>query len=160
MKWYAGSDHAGFRLKQLMIAVLKELGDEVVDVGTHSEESTDYPTYGAEVGRRVVGDPGSFGMVICGTGIGISIAANKIHGVRAALVHDDFTAAASRAHNDANVISLGARVIGPGVAESALRMFRSTAFVGGRHQRRVDLIEKSTPSSASAAAAVAAKSSS
>ena len=142
MKWFAGSDHAGFRLKQLMIAVLKELGDEVVDVGTNNEDSTDYPQFGAEVGKRVVAEPGTFGLVICGTGIGISIAANKVKGVRAALVHDDFTAAASRAHNDANVLALGARVIGPGVAESAVRMFRSTPFVGGRHQRRVDLIEK------------------
>ena len=141
MKWYAGSDHAGFRLKQLMIAVLKELGDEVIDIGTHNEESTDYPTYGAEVGHKVVGEPGTFGLIVCGTGIGISIAANKVHGVRAALVHDDFTAAAARAHNDANVISLGARVIGPGVAESALRMFRSTQFVGGRHERRVSMID-------------------
>jgi ribose 5-phosphate isomerase B len=141
MKWYAGSDHAGFRLKQLMIAVLKELGDEVIDVGTHNEESTDYPTYGAGVGRKVVGEPGTFGLIVCGTGIGISIAANKVAGVRAALVHDDFTAAAARAHNDANVISLGARVIGPGVAESALRMFRSTQFVGGRHERRVSMID-------------------
>ena len=141
MKWYAGSDHAGFRLKQLMIAVLKELGDEVVDVGTHNEDSTDYPTYGAEVGRKVVGEPGTCGLVVCGTGIGISIAANKVTGVRAALVHDDFTAAAARAHNDANVIALGARVIGPGVAESALRMFRSTPFVGGRHERRVSMID-------------------
>lgn len=142
MKWYAGSDHAGFRLKQLMVAVLKELGDDVVDVGTTNEESTDYPQFGSEVGRRVANDPGSYGLVICGTGIGISIAANKVPGVRAALAHDDFTAAASRAHNDANVLALGARVIGPGVAESALRMFRSTPFVGGRHQRRVDMIEK------------------
>ncbi len=141
MKWYAGSDHAGFRLKQLMIAVLKELGDEVIDVGTHNEESTDYPTYGAEVGRKVVAEPGTFGLIVCGTGIGISIAANKVAGVRAALVHDDFTAAAARAHNDANVVSLGARVIGPGVAESALRMFRSTQFVGGRHERRVSMID-------------------
>lgn len=141
MKWYVGSDHAGFRLKQLMVSVLKEVGDEVVDVGTHNEESTDYPSYGAEVGRRVVGDVGTYGLVVCGTGIGISIAANKIPGIRAALVHDDFTAAAARAHNDANVIAIGARVIGPGVAESAVRAFRSTQFAGGRHQRRVDLIE-------------------
>lgn len=140
MKWYVGSDHAGFRLKQLMIAVLKELGDEVTDVGTLSEDSSDYPTFGAEVGRRVVGEPGTYGLVICGTGIGISISANKIPGVRAALVHDDFTAAAARAHNDANVIALGARVVGPGVAESAVRMFRQTPFVGGRHERRVQLI--------------------
>jgi ribose 5-phosphate isomerase B len=140
MKWYAGSDHAGFRLKQLMIAVLKELGDEVIDVGALSEDSSDYPTFGAEVGRRVVAEPGTYGVVICGTGIGISISANKVPGVRAALVHDDFTAAAARAHNDANVVALGARVVGPGVAESALRMFRQTPFVGGRHERRVQLI--------------------
>lgn len=141
MKWYAGSDHAGFRLKQLMVAVLKELGDEVHDLGTHTEDSTDYPTYGADVGRKVVAEPGTYGLIVCGTGIGISIAANKVHGARAALVHDDFTAAAARAHNDANIISLGARVIGPGVAESALRMFRSTQFVGGRHERRVSMID-------------------
>lgn len=140
MKWYAGSDHAGYRLKQLMVAVLQEIGDEVVDLGTNSEESCDYPQFGAEVGRKVVAEPGTLGIIICGTGIGISIAANKIPGVRAAVVHDDFTAAAARAHNDANVIALGARVIGSGVAESALRVFRSTQFVGGRHQRRVDQI--------------------
>ena len=147
MKWYVGSDHAGFRLKQLMVSVLKELGDEVVDVGTNSEESTDYPKFGQEVGKRVVAEAGTYGLIICGTGIGISISANKVPGVRAALVHDDFTAAASRAHNDANVIALGARVVGPGVAESAVRMFRSTQFVGGRHQRRVELIEKDAASS-------------
>lgn len=136
-----GSDHAGFRLKQLMVAVLKEIGDEVVDLGTTNEDSCDYPHFGAEVGRKVVAEPGALGLIICGTGIGISIAANKIAGVRAALVHDDFTAAAARAHNDANVIALGARVVGSGVAESAVLMFRRTQFAGGRHQRRIDLIE-------------------
>ena len=140
MKWFAGSDHAGFRLKKVLIEALVELGDEVVDVGTASEDSTDYPQYGADVGRKVVEETGTLGFVVCGTGIGISIAANKIDGVRAAVCHDDFTAAAARAHNDANVIALGARVIGPGVAESALKTFRSTQFVGGRHQRRIDLI--------------------
>ncbi len=140
MKWYAGSDHAGLRLKRVLVQALVELGDEVVDVGTDSEESTDYPTYGAEVGRKVAAEPGTLGLVVCGTGIGISIAANKIPGIRAAVIHDDFTAAAARAHNDANVIALGARVIGPGVAESALTVFRSTQFAGGRHQRRVDLV--------------------
>ena len=140
MKWYVGADHAGYRLKQLLVAVLKELGDDVVDIGTDTEESCDYPNYGAEVGRKVVAELGTYGLIVCGTGIGISIAANKVTGVRAALVHDDFTAAAARAHNDANVISLGARVVGSGVAESALRVFRSTQFVGGRHQRRVEMI--------------------
>ncbi len=138
MKWYAGSDHAGVRLKRVLIDMLKGLGDEVVDVGTESEDSVDYPQFGAEVGRRVAGEPDTRGLIVCGTGIGISIAANKIPGVRAAVVHDDFTAAASRAHNDANVIALGARVIGPGVAESAVSVFRTTQFAGGRHQRRID----------------------
>ena len=138
MKWYAGSDHAGFRLKKVLVQALAELGDEVVDIGTDSEESVDYPKFGAEVGRKVAAEPGALGLIVCGTGIGISIAANKVPGVRAAVVHDDFTAAAARAHNDANVIALGARVIGPGVAESAVAVFRSTQFVGGRHLRRVE----------------------
>jgi ribose 5-phosphate isomerase B len=138
MKWYAGSDHAGFRLKRTLIDALVELGDEVIDVGTASEESADYPQFGAEVGRKVAREPGTLGLIVCGTGIGISIAANKIPGVRAAVVHDDFTAMAARAHNDANVISLGARVVGPGVAEAAVKAFRATPFSGGRHQRRID----------------------
>ena len=138
MKWYAGSDHAGLALKKSLVAALEKIGDEVVDVGTQSEESVDYPEFGAEVGRKVAAEPGALGLVVCGTGIGISIAANKVPGVRAAVVHDDFTAQASRAHNDANVIALGARVVGPGVAEAALYVFRSTAFAGGRHARRVE----------------------
>jgi ribose 5-phosphate isomerase B len=138
VKWFVGSDHAGFRLKAGLAEVLRELGDEVVDVGTTGEDSTDYPEYGAEVGRRVAAEPGTYGLAVCGTGIGIGIAANKIPGIRAAVVHDDFTAAAARSHNDANVMALGARVVGPGVAESAVRMFRSTPFAGGgRHERRV-----------------------
>ncbi|HEY1553881.1 MAG TPA: ribose 5-phosphate isomerase B [Kofleriaceae bacterium] len=138
MKWYAGSDHAGFRLKNVLVEALQELGDEVIDVGTTNEDSVDYPRFGSEVGRKVAADPGTRGLIVCGTGIGISIAANKVPGVRAAVVHDDFTAAAARAHNDANVIALGARVVGPGVAESALSVFRATEFVGGRHLRRVE----------------------
>jgi ribose 5-phosphate isomerase B len=138
VKWYAGSDHAGLQLKNTLIDALKQLGDEVVDVGTRSEESVDYPEFGAEVGRKVAAEPGVLGVVVCGTGIGISIAANKVPGVRAAVVHDDFTAKAARAHNDANVIALGARVVGAGVAESALQTFRTTPFAGGRHARRVE----------------------
>jgi ribose 5-phosphate isomerase B len=133
-----------------MVVVLKELGDDVVDLGTTNEESTDYPQYGAEVGRKVTAEAGTLGLVICGTGIGISIAANKVPGVRAAVVHDDFTAAAARAHNDANVIALGARVVGSGVAESAVLMFRRTQFAGGRHQRRIDLIDAIAKESAKA----------
>lgn len=138
MRWYAGSDHAGLPLKRALVAQLRALGDEVTDLGTDSEASVDYPEFGAAVGRRVVADAGSLGLVVCGSGIGISIAANKVPGVRAALVHDAFTAEMARKHNDANVVAMGARVLGPGVAESALAAFRATAFEGGRHQRRVD----------------------
>jgi len=140
MKWYAGSDHAGLALKNHLVAVLREQGDEVVDIGTNDDKSVDYPDFGAEVGRRVVADPGTQGLIVCGTGIGISIAANKVPGVRAALVHDSFTAEMARAHNNANVVAMGARVLGIGVAESALAAFRKTQFEGGRHQRRVDLL--------------------
>ena len=140
MKWFAGSDHAGLALKRQLIDVLRGLGDEVEDVGTLTEASVDYPDFGAAVGRAVVGAEGTRGLVVCGTGIGISIAANKVDGVRAALVHDPYTAAMARAHNDANVVALGARVVGPGVAEAALRAFRDTAFEGGRHGGRVDKI--------------------
>jgi len=140
MKWYAGSDHAGFQLKQALVRFLREKGDEVIDVGTSNEESCDYPAFGAEVGRRVVAEHGTLGLIVCGTGIGISIAANKVPGVRAALAHDAFTAEKAREHNDANVLSLGARVVGQGVAESAVDAFRTTAYAGGRHQKRVEMI--------------------
>ncbi|HEU0036398.1 MAG TPA: ribose 5-phosphate isomerase B [Kofleriaceae bacterium] len=140
MKWFAGSDHAGFQLKNHLVEVLRGLGDEVVDIGTHDETSTDYPSFGAEVGRRVVAEAGTLGLLVCGSGIGISIAANKVQGVRCALVHDAFTAQVSRLHNNANVVAMGQRVIGQGVAENALAAFRSTEFEGGRHQRRIDLL--------------------
>ncbi len=140
MRWYAGSDHAGFQLKQALVKLLREQGDEVIDVGTNDESSCDYPAFGAEVGRRVVADQGTLGLIVCGTGIGISIAANKVPGVRAALAHDAFTAEKAREHNDANVVSLGARVVGQGVAEQAVLAFRNTPYAGGRHQKRVEMI--------------------
>lgn len=143
MKWYAGSDHAGYKLKRRLIKLLRTLGDEVLDVGTDAEDSVDYPDFGAKVARRVAVHEGeSLGLIVCGTGIGISIAANKINGARAAVVTDTFTAQAARAHNNANIIALGSRVTGPGVAEQALKVFRETAFEGGRHQRRVDKITR------------------
>jgi len=138
MRWFAGSDHAGFALKRHLIEVLRALGDDVADLGTDSEQSVDYPDFGAAVGRAVASSrSGTLGLVICGTGVGISIAANKIPGIRCAVCTEAFTATAARAHNDANVIALGARVIGAGVAEASLRAFRDTAFEGGRHSRRV-----------------------
>ncbi|HPH67783.1 MAG TPA: ribose 5-phosphate isomerase B [Kofleriaceae bacterium] len=139
MKWFAGSDHAGFELKQSLIAELRSWGDDVIDLGTDGTASVDYPEFGAAVGREAVeAGAGVRGLVVCGSGIGISIAANKVPGVRCALVHDTFTAIASRQHNDANVVAMGQRVIGLGVAIAALRAFRDTEFEGGRHQRRVD----------------------
>jgi ribose 5-phosphate isomerase B len=138
MKWFAGADHAGYLLKNQLVAVLRALGDEVEDLGTNDDKSVDYPSYGAAVGKAVAGNPGSLGLVVCGSGIGISIAANKVKGSRCALVHDTFTAEMARKHNDCNVIALGARVVGVGVAEAALVAFRDAAFEGGRHQRRVD----------------------
>jgi ribose 5-phosphate isomerase B len=142
MKWFVGSDHAGLALKRQLVAVLRGLGDEVEDLGTDSEASVDYPDFGAAVGRAVTASQGAArGLVVCGTGIGISIAANKVPGVRAALVHDPYTASMARAHNDANVVALGARVVGAGVAEAALKAFRDTPFEGGRHAQRVAKIE-------------------
>jgi ribose 5-phosphate isomerase B len=140
MKWYAGSDHAGFPLKQHLVEYLRGLGDTVEDLGTYDTSSVDYPTYGAAVGRRVAADAEAVGLVVCGTGIGISIAANKIPGVRCGVVHDAYTAQMARVHNNANVIALGARVSGPGVAESAVSAFRAASFEGGRHGRRIEQI--------------------
>jgi ribose 5-phosphate isomerase B len=138
VRWFVGADHAGFGLKRHLVEMLRGLGDEVIDLGTDSEQSVDYPDFGAGVGRAVASARvPTLGLVICGTGIGISIAANKIPGIRAALCTEAFSATAARAHNDANVLALGARVIGAGVAEACLRAFRDTAFEGGRHARRV-----------------------
>jgi ribose 5-phosphate isomerase B len=143
VRWFAGSDHAGLALKRAMVAVLRDLGDQVEDLGTHDDASVDYPDFGAAVGRAVATAGGDArGLIVCGTGIGISIAANKVAGVRAALVHDPYTAEMARRHNDANVVALGARVLGAGVAESAVRAFRDTEFEGGRHARRIAKIDE------------------
>jgi ribose 5-phosphate isomerase B len=145
-RWFAGADHAGVGLKRMLVEYLRGLGDTVEDLGTDGDASVDYPDYGAAVGRAVAAaGPDARGLIVCGTGIGISIAANKVPGIRAALVHDAFTAQAARAHNDANVVAVGARVIGPGVAEQAVRIFRDTPFEGGRHARRVEKITALDP---------------
>lgn len=133
-----GSDHAGLNLKNHLADVLRTEGFEVIDVGTTGPESVDYPDYGAAVGRTVIAGEADFGLAVCGTGIGISIAANKIPGIRAALCRSDYEAQMARAHNDANVLCLGERVTGPGLAEAILAAFLVTEFEGGRHQRRVD----------------------
>ena len=131
-----GSDHAGYELKQHLIALL-EVDYEVIDLGTDSTESCDYPQFCAAVGRAVRDGEAEVGIVLGGSGQGEQLAANKVHGVRAALCNDLFTARLARAHNDANVLSMGARVVGVGLAEEILATFLATEFEGGRHARRV-----------------------
>ena len=132
-----GSDHGGYALKQVIISHLADRGIEFRDFGTYSEESCDYPEYGEAVGRAVASGECELGIAVCGTGIGISIAANKVHGVRAAACSDCYTAEMCRRHNDANVLALGGRVIGPGLALKIVDIFLSTGFDGGRHARRL-----------------------
>ncbi|MBP8639748.1 MAG: ribose 5-phosphate isomerase B [Oscillospiraceae bacterium] len=137
-----GSDHGGFALKKEIMKHLDENGIVYKDFGTYTEDSCDYPVYGELVGKAVVSGECESGIIICGTGIGISIAANKIHGVRAALCHDCYSAEFTRRHNNANVLALGGRVIGGGHALKIVDIFLNTDFEGGRHARRVDLITK------------------
>jgi ribose 5-phosphate isomerase B len=143
LKLYVGSDHGGVDLRRRLVAHARAAGHEVVaELGPADEtESTDYPDVAAQVCARVLGDAGSFGLLICGTGQGVAMAANRHPGIRAGIVSDVFSARMIRAHNDANVICFGARVIGPGLAEALLDAFAETDFEGGRHQRRVAKIE-------------------
>ena len=145
MKVAVGSDHAGFALKEVLAAHLREGGHEVVDVGTHSTESVDYPEFGAAVGRAVVSGDVDRGVAVCGSGIGICMAANKIPGVRAATVHDVTSATFTRLHNDANVMCVGERFTGPQVALDAVDAFLATEFEGGRHARRTGAIDRLLP---------------
>ncbi len=132
------ADHAGYELKDLLKGDLEAMGHDVLDLGTNSGESVDYPDFGHAVAEAVTSGKADRGIVVCGTGIGISMAANRHAGARAALCHDGLTARLSRQHNDANILALGARIIGVEAARDALREFLATAFEGGRHQRRVD----------------------
>ena len=132
-----GSDHAGFRLKEHLVGTLRDLGHEVLDLGTDSEESVDYPPICAAVGRAVVKGEADRGIVLGGSGQGEQIAANKVRGVRAALCNDLFTARLSREHNDANVLSIGGRIVAPELADEILRLWLSTPFDGGRHVARL-----------------------
>ena len=144
MKYYIATDHAGYAVKEFTKAYVEELGHEIIDLGPDSADRVDYPDFAKKCAEAVVADEGSFGILICGTGIGISIAANKVTGIRAALCHDAFTAQATRAHNDANILCFGERVVGKGVIESMLDAFSNTEFEGGRHAGRVDKIEGCT----------------
>ncbi len=140
MRVAVASDHAGFRLKSALVERLDELGVTVVDLGTDSTDSVDYPDYGAAVGRAVVSGDADRGIAVCGSGLGICMAANKVAGVRAATVHDVTSARMTRLHNDANVICLGERFIGEQVAIDAVETFLATDFEGGRHLTRVNKI--------------------
>lgn len=137
MKVAIGCDHGGFHLKETIKEVLKDMQIEFTDFGTHSTESVDYPDIAAPVAKVVAAGEYDRGILICGTGIGIGIAANKVDGIRAALCHDTFSAHASREHNNANVLTMGERVIGPGLATDIVKIWLTTDFAGGRHERRV-----------------------
>ena len=133
-----GADHAGFRLKEDLKSWLVGEGYAVLDMGTHGEESVDYPDYAVAVGHAVVTARAERGVLVCGAGTGMAMAANKVAGVRAAVCADAYTARLSREHNDANVLALGARIVATEAATSILRTWLGTAFEGGRHQRRLD----------------------
>lgn len=140
MKVILGSDHGGYDLKNAISAHLKEAGIETEDVGCFSAESCDYPDYALKTAEKVVGEPGTFGILCCGTGIGISIAANKVPGIRAACCSDCFSAKYTRMHNNANILCMGGRVVGTGLACMMTDLFLHTPFEGGRHQKRIDKI--------------------
>ena len=132
-----GSDHAGYSLKQRLAAELRTLGHEVLDLGAHDADRVDSPDFGAAVGRAVAGAEADLGVCVCGSGIGIAMAANKVPGVRAAPVHDATSARLARQHNDANVLCLGERLLDPDVASEAVRAWLDAEFEGGRHVGRV-----------------------
>lgn len=140
-----GADHAGFALKQILVEGVRELGHAVVDFGTHSADSVDYPDVALAVARAVLAGTIDRGILICGTGVGMAIAANRLRGVRAAHASDSFTTRLARLHNDAQILTLGSRVIGPGVALELTSVFLSTGFEGGRHARRVAKIDDGPP---------------
>lgn len=140
MKIAIAADHGGFELKDSMVEYIKSLGNEVVDLGTNSADSVDYPDYAKKVCEEIQKGNSDLGILVCGTGIGMSLAANKFEGIRAACVSDVYSAKMSRNHNNANVLCFGARVIGDEVAKLIIKTFLENEFEAGRHQRRVDKI--------------------
>ncbi len=140
MKIAIGNDHTALEMKEAIKAHLEENGYEVLDLGTNSTDSCDYPVYGEKVGRAVVDGEADLGIAICGTGVGISLAANKVKGVRACVCSEPYTAKLSRMHNDSNVLAFGARVIGVELAKMIVDEWLNASFEGGRHQRRVDML--------------------
>ena len=140
MKIAIGNDHTALEMKEAIKAHLEENGYEVLDLGTNSTDSCDYPVYGEKVGRAVVEGEADLGIAICGTGVGISLAANKVKGVRACVCSEPYTAKLSRMHNNSNVLAFGARVIGVELAKMIVDEWLNASFEGGRHQRRVDML--------------------
>jgi ribose 5-phosphate isomerase B len=140
MRIAIGSDHAGFALKEKLAPMLHSAGHEVVDVGTDSEESTDYPRYASAAARLVAAGDAERAVLVCGSGVGVSIVANKVDGIRAVNAHDPDEAEMSRRHNDANVLALAGRSIDPAAAQAIVESFLTTEFEGGRHERRVGQI--------------------
>ncbi len=140
MKIGIGNDHSALELKAEIVGLLQKKGYEVIDYGTNSAVSCDYPTYGKAVGEAVASGEITQGILICGTGLGISLAANKVKGVRAAVCSEPYTAKMARAHNDCNILAFGARVVGAEMAKMIVETWLNTKFEGGRHQKRVDMI--------------------
>jgi ribose 5-phosphate isomerase B len=140
-KFYIATDHAGYAVKAYVKEFVSSLGHEIIDLGPDSADRVDYPDFAKKCADAVIADEGSFGILICGTGIGISISANKVPGIRAALCHDHYTAMLTRQHNDANILCFGERVVGKGVIEDMIEVFANTEFEGGRHAGRVAKIE-------------------
>ncbi len=141
MRFYIGTDHAGIDLKDATVAMLRSKGHEVEDLGPYNKDRVDYPDYAVKVCESVLKNAGTQGILICGSGIGMSMSANRFHGIRAALCHDAYTAQMARNHNDANILCFGERVVGQGVAESIVDSWIASSFEGGRHCGRVDKIE-------------------
>lgn len=137
-----GSDHMGFDLKEDIKSYLAELGIEVLDLGTASRERTDYPLFARQVAQTVVSKEAELGILICGTGIGMAIAANKVRGIRAAACSEPYSAALSRQHNDTNVLTIGARVVGTGLARMIVEAWLNSEYEGGRHARRIEMISE------------------
>lgn len=142
MKVIIASDHGGFNLKSAVVKNLKNNGIDVTDFGPDNTDSVDYPDYAKPVAEKVAGGEYDRGILICGTGIGMSIAANKVKGIRCALVHDTFSAHATREHNNSNMLAMGERVIGQGLAEDIVNIWLNTEYEGGRHETRVCKIEE------------------
>lgn len=138
MKIAVACDHGGLRLKNVLIDEMKKQGYEVVDYGTYTEDSCDYPDYASKAAKAVASGECEKGVIVCGTGIGVSITCNKVDGIRCALCHDVFSAKATRAHNDTNMIAMGQRVIGEGLAVEILNAWLHTDFEGGRHVKRIE----------------------